>query len=154
MKAEFPFVVELQKKITQEGKEITFNKGDFLTQAGETERYAYFVVSGAIKVYYLTEYEEFIIRLGYDGSFINSLSSFLQERPSELYLEAIRKTKVLRLSKEKVLQVVNHSPETKWSYALFLETLLMQQLDREIDVLLTSPSERLERVLARSPKLF
>ena len=35
-----------------------------------------------------------------------------------------------------------------------LQTLSLQQLDREIDLLTTSPKARYERVLERSPRLF
>ena len=35
-----------------------------------------------------------------------------------------------------------------------IENLIVQQLEREIDILTTSPEERYNRVLKRSPKLF
>ncbi|MCY7291948.1 MAG: Crp/Fnr family transcriptional regulator, partial [Ferruginibacter sp.] len=39
-------------------------------------------------------------------------------------------------------------------YLFLMENLVTQQIDREIDLLITSPAERLKRVLARSPNLF
>jgi hypothetical protein len=36
----------------------------------------------------------------------------------------------------------------------FLEDLVLQQLEREKDLLINAPAERYERVLKRSPKLF
>ena len=35
-----------------------------------------------------------------------------------------------------------------------LEKLVLQQMEREIDILTNSPKERYQRVLARSPQLF
>jgi CRP-like cAMP-binding protein len=35
-----------------------------------------------------------------------------------------------------------------------LERLILQQLEREIDLLTTSPKERYNRILKRSPSLF
>lgn len=35
-----------------------------------------------------------------------------------------------------------------------LENLVIQQMEREIDILTSSPKERYERVLKRSPQLF
>jgi hypothetical protein len=35
-----------------------------------------------------------------------------------------------------------------------LESLILQQMNREIDLLISSPKERFDRVLARSPRLF
>ena len=102
----------------------------------------------------LSEYEEHIIRFGYEGSLITSLSSFLKGTPSEFYIEAIRKTSMKVISKEDLARLVNENSENLRQYTNLLETLISQQIDREIDLLITSPTERLNRVLKRSPNLF
>lgn len=130
------------------------SKGQFLIKEGEPEKNLYFVTSGAIRVFYLSEFEEQTIRFGYQGSFINSLSSFIKGTPSEFYIQAIRKTTVKSISKEKLQALVNQNSETLIQYIQLLETLVTQQIDREIDLLITSPVERLNRVLQRSPNLF
>ncbi len=140
------FVAIAEKKVIQ--------KGEFLVKEGEIERNLYLVEKGAVRLFYLSEYEEQTIRLGYDGSLINSLSSFIKVQPSEFYIEAIRKTTLKVISKDKLLQLVNESDENLRQYIKLLEMLITQQIDREIDLLITSPTERLKRVLDRSPHLF
>jgi len=44
--------------------------------------------------------------------------------------------------------------ESLMQYTQLLENLITQQIEREIDLLTDSPSERLHRVLNRSPDLF
>ena len=132
----------------------TVQKGEFLIKEGEIERNIYLIKTGAVRLFYLTEYEEQTIRLGYEGSLINSLSSFLKEQPSEFYIEAIRKTTLKIILKDKLLLLVNENTESLQQYIKLLETLVTQQIDREIDLLITSPIERLNRVLERSPNLF
>ncbi|MNY13906.1 hypothetical protein D3C86_1470610 [compost metagenome] len=39
-------------------------------------------------------------------------------------------------------------------WARLMEDLVVQQMEREIDLLTTAPKTRYERVLARSPQLF
>ena len=39
-------------------------------------------------------------------------------------------------------------------YIQLLELQITQQIDREIDILIPSPTERLNRVLKRSPNVF
>ncbi len=129
-------------------------KGDFLVKAGDVERNLYLIESGAVRVYYVSEFEEHTVRLGYKGSFINSLSSFIRENPSEFYIDAIRKTTVKIISKEKLKAIVHESQESLLQYNELLESLVTQQIDREIDLLITSPAERLNRVLQRSPHVF
>lgn len=129
-------------------------KGELLIKEGEIERNIYLIEKGAVRLFYLSEYEEQTIRLGYEGSLINSLSSFLKEQPSEFYLEAIRKTTLKIIPKDKLMQLVNEDTNSLKQYIKLLETLVTQQIDREIDLLITSPIERLNRVLERSPNLF
>jgi CRP-like cAMP-binding protein len=134
--------------------EKVLQKGDYLIREGEIERKLYFIKEGAVKVFYLTEFEEHIVRLGYNGSFLNSLSSFITEQPSELYIEAIKQSTVLILNKHEFYNYVNRDESTFREYTNFLEILITQQIDRELDLLVSSPSKRLERVLKRSPHLF
>lgn len=129
-------------------------KGELLIKEGEIEKNIYLIETGAVRLFYLSEYEEQTIRLGYEGSLINSLSSFLKEQPSEFYLEAIRKTTLKIIPKDKLMQLVNEDTNSLKQYIKLLETLVTQQIDREIDLLITSPIERLNRVLERSPNLF
>ena len=148
------FIDKLNSAFNELGQQKVALRGQFILKAGEIERNLYFVKSGAIRVFYLTEFDEQIIRFGYKGSLINSLSSFINQKPSEFYIEAIRKTTLQVISREKLYQLVNENETSLKQYILLLETLITQQIDREIDLLITSPSERLNRVLSRSPNLF
>jgi CRP-like cAMP-binding protein len=132
----------------------TLAKGEFLIREGEVEKNLYYIESGAVRVIHLTELEEQTIRLGYEGSFINSLSSYIKQTPSEFFIEAIRKTEVKVIPKEQVTRLVHESPENLVAYNQLMEILVTQQIEREIDLLTESPTERLKRVLDRSPNVF
>jgi len=144
------FTQSLLKAFQQEDESVIYKKGELLTAEGEVENNLYFIEEGAVKVFYQSELIENIIRLGYNGSMLNSLSSFFNRKPSELFIEAIRETRVKVLKRNKVVEIIEGSS----GYSQFLETILVQQLDREIDLMHDSPQQRLTRVLARSPHLF
>ena len=154
MAIELNFSEKLLVSFENFGVRKVFLKGELLLKEGEIEKNIYLVETGALRLFYLSEHEEQTVRLGYDGSLINSLSSFLKGQPSEFYIEAIRKTTLKALPKDKLLQLVNESEENLRQYIKLLETLVTQQVDREVDLLITSPAERLKRVLDRSPHLF
>jgi CRP-like cAMP-binding protein len=154
MKTEPDFTRKLINSFENAAEQKVISKGQLLIKEGEVEKNLYFVRSGAIRVFYLSEFEEQTVRFGYEGSFINSLSSFIKGKPSEFYIQAIRKTTVKSISKEKLQALVNEDSESLKQYIQLLETLVTQQIDREIDLLITSPVERLNRVLQRSPNLF
>ena len=69
-------------------------------------------------------------------------------------MEAIRKTTLKVIPKASLLQLINEDTESLKQYIGLLENLVTQQIEREIDLLTVSPSERLKRVLDRSPNLF
>jgi hypothetical protein len=52
------------------------------------------------------------------------------------------------------MNLLNEHTDNLRQYVALLESLITQQIEREIDLLITSPSERLNRVLERSPNLF
>lgn len=136
------------------GKSIVLSKGDMLCRAGDVEKHLYYIRSGALRAFYQSEFEEHTIRLGYEGNFFNSLSSFLTGKASEFYISALRKTELKSISKAELEQLTLADEESKLQYIRLLEDLFSQQMEREIDLLIESPSERLERVLKRSPELF
>lgn len=148
------FIEKLLQTFNTIGRDKVIQKGEFLIKEGDIENNLYYIESGAVRVFYLSEFEEHIVRFGYEGSIINSLSSFIKEAPSEFYIEAIRKTSLKLISRSELISLRNESEENLRQYIILLESLVTQQIDREIDLLITSPSQRLKRVLERSPNLF
>ena len=148
------FLQQLINLFEEKNNKKVLEKGNFLIQEGQIETNIYYIKKGAVRVFHLTDAEEQTIRFGYDGSIINSLSSFIQESPSEFYIDAVRKSTVLVLSKNDLTELVNVTVENTKAYNTFLEVVITQQIERELDLLTISPSQRLERVLKRSPNLF
>jgi CRP-like cAMP-binding protein len=154
MPGEKSFAEKLILSFNEIGEQKILSKGDLLLKEGDIEKNLYLVQTGAIRVFYLSEFEEQTIRFGYKGSLINSLSSFIRAAPSEFYIEAIRKSVIKIISKDNLLKLVHENEESLRQYIKLLEISITQQIDREIDLLISSPSERLKRVLERSPNLF
>lgn len=126
----------------------------FLKVKDETDTNIYFIEKGSVRIFMMDEDEERIIRFGYSGNIIVSLDSFLSGKPSDFYIQAIKKTEVKTASKKDFYQFIQSSDEHLKIWILVLEDLVLQQLEREKDLLINSPQERFERVLKRSPKLF
>lgn len=134
-------------------KTITIDRNEFLKVKGSIDTNAYYVESGSLKIFVLDGYEEQTIRFGYKENLIVSLDSFLTGKPSDLYIQAIKKTVVKVVTKEKIDKFLEkENNQILWTK--ILENLVVQQMEREIDILTNSPKERYERVLKRSPQLF
>lgn len=140
-------IVELSNKT------ITIDRNEFLKVKGSTDTNLYFVESGSLRIFVLDNFEEQTIRFGYKDNLIVALDSFLTGKPSDLFIQAIKKTVLKVVTKQQVddfLKIENN--RNLWTS--ILENLVVQQLEREIDILTYSPKERYQRVLKRSPQLF
>ncbi|MFW0735869.1 Crp/Fnr family transcriptional regulator [Flavobacterium sp. T12S277] len=140
-------IIELSEKT------ITIDRNEFLKVKGSIDTNMYFIVSGSLRIFVLDEYEERTIRFGYKENLIVSLDSFLTGKPSDLFIQAIKKTVLKVVDKQQIDQFLDaESNRNLW--IKILENLVVQQMEREIDILTNSPKERYERVLKRSPQLF
>lgn len=153
-KSPLDFTQKLSSKLEEIAIVKTIDKGTLLVKEGDIETSLYYVSSGALRVFLLSEFEEMTIRFGYEGSYINSLSSFINNRPSEFYIEAIRKSTITIIPKSRLEEIIYNDTESMQEYIALMEALVTQQIEREIDLLTVSPAERLKRVLERSPNLF
>lgn len=133
---------------------LILNRKDFLKVKDNIDTNLYFVVSGSLRIYVLDEFEENIIRFGYKDNFIASLDSFISEKPSDLYIQTIKKTELKVIKKTTFMNFVESSEENTKIWHIILGNLIFQQMERERDILTSSPLERYKRVLARTPQLF
>ena len=134
-------------------KTITLERNEYLKVKGSIDCNVYYIESGTLRTFISDDYEEQIIRFGYKENLIASLDSFLTGKPSELYIQAIKKSTIKVITKPQIdafLQV--DANRNLW--IKILEDLVLQQMEREIDILINSPRERYERVFRRSPQLF
>ena len=83
-------------------KTITIERNEFLKVKGSVDRNLYYVESGSLRIFVLDNYEEQIIRFGYKENLIASLDSFLTGKPSELYIQAIKKSVIKVIPKEQI----------------------------------------------------
>jgi len=132
----------------------TLKRGDILTGKGQIERYGYIVLDGALRVIHFNGEKEQNIRFGYKGSFISSIPSFFDGSPSQFSIEAIRKTEVKTFEREAFFKVLQQHDQSNEILLSLLSSLTHHFVEREIDLLTTTPLELYERVLKRSPILF
>lgn len=134
-------------------KTINIDRNEFLKVKGSIDTNLYYIESGSLRIFVLDDYEEQTIRFGYKDNLIVSLDSFLTGKPSDLFIHAIKKTVVKVITKKQFDEFLKkENNQNLW--AKILEDLVIQQMEREIDILTNSPKERYQRVLKRSPQLF
>lgn len=131
----------------------TLARNQLLKTGSKINDNIYYVESGSVRIFTVNEMDEQVIRFGYKGSLFVLLDSFFTGKPSVFQVQAIKKTELSVITKPQ-LEVFLNSDQNRKIWISILENLIVQQLDREIDLLSSSPLERYQRVLERSPALF
>lgn len=134
-------------------KTITLNRSEFLCKQGQTDTNIYFIESGSVKVSINLGEEEQIIRFGYRGNLVVALDSLLTGLATQFDIQAIKKCKIKVISKKQLESYLN-TENNRLVWTEILEKLIVQQMEREVDLLTQSPLERYQRVIQRSPQLF
>jgi len=147
----------LKQKINEEeiwDKHISLNRWDYIKEGQSINTNLYFIEEGCVHVYFLERDIEHSMYFGFDGSLISDLHSFLTAEQSSLNIQCIKKTKAKVISKEKFNAFIQKDLETSKLWVGALTELSLWHLEREKDLLCSSPRERLQRVLTRQPLLF
>jgi CRP-like cAMP-binding protein len=135
-------------------QDLLVKRNQILVRPGTINTNLYFVVSGSLRAYVMDGEEENTIRFGYDGSFLLALDSFLSGKPTHYVMQAIKQSHLKVVPKQPLMDLMNSRVEYLTLWRMLMENLVYQQLEREIDLLTSSPAERYQRVLKRSPQLF
>ena len=143
----------MKELIALSEKTISLGRNEFINVKGSIDTNVYFIESGSLRIFVLDDHEEQIIRFGYKENLIVSLDSFLTGKPSVFFMQAIKKTVIKVISKTAFDNFIEIEAN-RILWIKILENLVIQQMEREVDILTSSPKERYQRVLKRSPQLF
>lgn len=143
----------MQQIIDLSTKTLTVERNKFLKVKGSIDTHVYFVESGTLRMFVLDEYEEQTIRFAYQGNLFVAMDSFLTGKPSDLYIQALKRSVIKVITRQQFDEFLQTEAHRSW-WTKVLEEVVVQQLEREVDILTNSPKERYLRVLKRSPRLF
>jgi CRP-like cAMP-binding protein len=135
-------------------RRVVLGRGDFLIRAGQVEHNLYFVASGVLRIYYPSQQEEICVGFGYANNLVCSFPSFVDNRPSDYCLQALKKCALLAITRADFTAFVERNAAFARFWRTELERVLVGRIEREIDLLLPEPERRLARLLARSPHIF
>ncbi|MEP1035496.1 Crp/Fnr family transcriptional regulator [Ekhidna sp.] len=125
---------------------------EMIVEGGGLARYFYLVISGVQCIYRLNEKgEKVVLGFSYSGNISGVYDSFLSEKPSELFLEALSPTEMIGITKQGYLELFEQFPEFyKWR-TYFIESILFGRMSREVEVMSSTAKERFDAFTQRCP---
>jgi CRP-like cAMP-binding protein len=135
--------------ITAQFKKRHIKKNEFLLRQGEICKDLVFVQQGCLRMYYISEDVEVSVWFNFDCSSAFDLYSFISERPSEYFLQAIEDTHVLSLPKRKLNKLCDAYPKMQQVIRNFWEDAIIHLLDRFTALQKNSAVKRYEDLLSK-----
>lgn len=104
----------------------TLEKGDYLLREGDTCRYDSYIISGAVKAFYINAKNgsEEILFFAIDDWWASDLDSFSKQKPSIYNIQAIEKTTVLQINFSSFQNLLKELPRLERYFRLILESYL------------------------------
>jgi len=132
-----PVSEEFLTDIIKYFKPLTVKKNTILLLQGETCNKLYFVNSGCIRTYYITEHGHEKTRfIAFNGMIATSLSSFISQQPSFEFVDTLENSELLYISHSDFYKLVYEIPERGKFYLKLLESAYRYQ-NKKIEELVT-----------------
>lgn len=142
-------------------KEVTFSKGSLIAQEGHHSKYAYFIVSGQARSYYINEHGKtttwlFHFNESFSSSknlFVADYKSFLTNAPGTLTIEALTDVKAIQWSFSDFEFLLSKVPVFGTWMRKLNESLFINVYDRILTLMTMSAQQRYEKMLSDEPHL-
>ncbi len=105
-------------------KEKTIEKGDYLLRNGDICRYDSYVISGALKAFYINRENgnEEVLFFAIDDWWASDLASFSKQKPSIYNIQALEKTTVLQINYYSFQKLMTELPRLERYFRIILES--------------------------------
>lgn len=104
----------------------TFQKKEFLLNEGDICRNKFFIVKGLIRIFNIdNKGRENIIHFGIENWWTTNLESFITEKPSLVYIQALEETTVLSIHRENLEKAYFNIPKLERVFRITTENMLI-----------------------------
>ncbi|MDC0230919.1 Crp/Fnr family transcriptional regulator [Aureispira] len=126
-------------------------KNEIILSEGNTCKSIYFIRSGSIKQYYISDGKEFIQNFYFEGHMASHFNSFLTQTPSNSYLEAMQGSELWILSYHNFKKIESASPRFNQEIAICMAKMNSTRINL---LLLSDAMTRYQKFLRDEPDLL
>ena len=135
-------------------KKKTVKKKNFLLREGEVCKFEGFVTKGTFRLYHIDKNgAEQILYFAIENWWITDIDSFTNEKPSQLFIEAIEDSTVVSISRDNLEKMFSSSNRFERLGRLVIIEWLVQQCEWENARVRLSPKERFLYFVKKQPQL-
>lgn len=136
-------------------EEIQTKKNEVLLELGESCRQVYFIVEGCLKIgTYNLNGDESTTHIAFEGEWRTSMSSFINQQPSNERIISVEASQLLAINRERFLQLSHDIPEFEQMYKSLLEESYTKSIERVQSLMAMDALDRLKWLLSLHPLIF
>lgn len=139
--------------ITGRFTERTVAKNEFLLEEGTVCQQLVFVQEGCLRLYYVDNDVEISVWFAFPNSSAIDIYSFISDKPSNYYLQAIEDSKILYLPKTELITLYQQFPTMQEMMRRFWEDAVLNLIDRFTALQRDSAEKRYLDLMAKPPYL-
>jgi CRP-like cAMP-binding protein len=133
---------------------VRLKRNDFLIRKGQAESNLFYVLDGRMRIFYPHQDEEICVGFAYDHNLICSYPSFILNKPSDYYIQALSETNLVAISRNDFYGLFDRYVNIERAWRMLEEEALLGKIEREVEMLTFTPEERYNRLMERSPHIF
>jgi CRP-like cAMP-binding protein len=149
-----PFAENEIQAISECLRPVSFKKGELLLKEGEVFRQVLFIKQGLLRVYYLHEGKEIIRQFFFENGFVTEYESFLGQKPSYYFIDAVEDTEALTLSHHDYLMLTDTYVNFLRFAKMFAENVVQHVGARYMSIIRDDAKTRYLQLIKERPKVI
>ncbi|KZE82027.1 cyclic nucleotide-binding protein [Myroides marinus] len=113
---------------------VKLKRKEFLLTPDQPSRHMRFIAEGSARSYYLDENsQEHTLQIGIENWWINDLYSFLTQKDSQMYIQAIESAVILQISQSNLEKLYREVPEVSTFFRIKIQNAYVALQERMIE---------------------
>ena len=134
---------------------VNIKKKKDLLVSGQVCNYLYFITKGCLRSFYIdSRGVEHIYQIRMDNNWISDLESFFSKNPSKYNIEAIEDSALLRISNERMEQLLIEIPQLERYFRILFQKAYINALTRLNSTMWETAFDRYNDMLKEHPEVF
>ena len=123
-------------------KERSVRKNDYVLREGEIARDYFFIISGALRIYFNNDENEITAWIAFENDFFTDLSSIKKQAPSRFNIQAIENTVLTVIDADRMEMLYSRYPAWQQFGRNIWETAFLKLIDAIINFQTLTAEER------------
>ena len=132
----------------------SYKKNEIIKASGQTEHYINVIIKGSIGVFLWTDNNTRCLDLFYEEYFSCDYMSYAENKPSELFTQALEDTEVFSISRQNIETLYKDNLVGHKIVSAAAQSLFLHKQRQQIDLLTLTAEERYSRMLSDQPELL